>query len=81
MSYNGSMDFGLLGDYDAMHDLDAFGEMVDDSLKEMVTAAKRRRASNGQAKPRPKRAAKNTQKTSSSGTGKPGPQSKTKSAQ
>ena len=36
MSYNGSMDFGLLGDYDAMHDLDAFGEMVDDSLKEMV---------------------------------------------
>ena len=36
MSYNGSMDFGLLGDYDAMHDLDAFGEMVDDSLKELV---------------------------------------------
>jgi WS/DGAT/MGAT family acyltransferase len=58
MSYNGSMDFGLLGDYDAMHDLDAFGEMVDDSLKELVTAAKRRRASNGRAKPRPKRAAK-----------------------
>ena len=33
MSYNGGMDFGLLGDYDAMHDLDAFGEMVDDSLE------------------------------------------------
>ena len=32
MSYNGSMDFGLLGDYDAMHDLEAFGAMVDDSL-------------------------------------------------
>ena len=26
MSYNGSMDFGLLGDYDAMHDLEAFGD-------------------------------------------------------
>ena len=71
MSYNGSMDFGLLGDYDAMHDLDAFGEMVDDSLKEMVTAAKRRRASNGQAKPRPKRAAKK----------KPAAKKKAKSAQ
>jgi diacylglycerol O-acyltransferase len=71
MSYNGSMDFGLLGDYDAMHDLDAFGEMVDDSLKEMVTAAKRRRASNGRAKPRPKRAAKK----------KPAAKSKAKSAQ
>ena len=71
MSYNGAMDFGLLGDYDAMHDLDAFGEMVDDSLEELVTAAKRRRASNGQAKPRPKRAAKK----------KPAAKSKAKSAQ
>ena len=52
MSYNGGMDFGLLGDYDAMHDLDAFGEMVDDSLTELMDAAKRRRASNGRAKPK-----------------------------
>ena len=50
MSYNGSMDFGLLGDYDAMHDLEAFGEMVDDSLQELMTAAKKRRSSNGRAK-------------------------------
>ena len=41
-----------------MHDLDAFGEMVDDSLNELVTAAKRRRASNGRAKPKPKPAGK-----------------------
>jgi diacylglycerol O-acyltransferase / wax synthase len=54
MSYNGSMDFGLLGDYDAMHDLDAFGDMVDDSLQELVTTAKRRRAANGRAKGKPK---------------------------
>jgi hypothetical protein len=45
--------------------------MVDDSLKELVTAAKRRRASNGRAKPRPKRAAKK----------KPAAKSKAKSAQ
>ena len=55
MSYNGSMDFGLLGDYDAMHDLEEFGEMVDDSLTELMTAAKQRRASNGRAKPKPPR--------------------------
>src|SRR3954454_292649 len=54
MSYNGSMDFGLLGDYDAMHDLDDFGAMVDDSLRELLDAARQRQASNG----REKRAAK-----------------------
>ena len=32
--------------------------MVDDSLEELVTAAKRRRASNGRAKPKPRAAAK-----------------------
>src|SRR5215212_1996086 len=50
MSYNGSMDFGLLGDYDAMHDLDEFGAMVDGSLKELLDAAAKRRGSNGQAR-------------------------------
>ena len=49
MSYNGSMDFGLLGDYDAMHDLDELGEMIDASLAELVKAAKARQRSNGRA--------------------------------
>ena len=53
MSYNGSMDFGLLGDYDAMHDLEDFGAMVDDSLTELLDAAKKRRRSNGQTKQQP----------------------------
>jgi diacylglycerol O-acyltransferase len=53
MSYDGSMDFGLLGDYDAMHDLEDFGAMVDDSLTELVEAAKKRRRSNGQATQKP----------------------------
>jgi hypothetical protein len=43
------MDFGLLGDYDAMHDLEDFGAMVDDSLTELLDAAKKRRRSNGSA--------------------------------
>jgi len=57
MSYNGSMDFGLLGDYDAMHDLDDFGAMVDDSLRELLDAARQRQASNGRAKPAAKKRA------------------------
>jgi diacylglycerol O-acyltransferase len=39
MSYNGGMDFGLLGDYDAMPDLDAVGEMFLAARDELVTAA------------------------------------------
>src|SRR3954467_4613309 len=39
MSYNGSIDFGLLGDYDAMPDLDDLGDALRDSLAELVDAA------------------------------------------
>jgi diacylglycerol O-acyltransferase len=45
MSYDGGMDFGLLGDYDAMPDLERFGEMLSESLAELVEAAGE--ASNG----------------------------------
>jgi diacylglycerol O-acyltransferase len=41
MSYNGQMNFGLLGDYDAMPDLDAFGEAIETSLAELVSLARR----------------------------------------
>ncbi|HEY0344334.1 MAG TPA: WS/DGAT domain-containing protein, partial [Solirubrobacteraceae bacterium] len=41
MSYNGQMNFGLLGDYDAMPDLDAFGEAIESALAELVSAARR----------------------------------------
>src|SRR4051794_2017382 len=40
MSYNGSVDLGLIGDYDAMHDLDEFGDDVGLSLTEMLEAAR-----------------------------------------
>jgi diacylglycerol O-acyltransferase / wax synthase len=39
MSYDGGMDFGLLGDYDAMPDLERLGEMLSESLAELVDAA------------------------------------------
>ena len=39
MSYNGRMDFGLLGDYDAMEDLESLGDALRESLEELVVAA------------------------------------------
>ena len=39
MSYNGRMDFGLLGDYDAMDDIEDLGEALRESLEELVEAA------------------------------------------
>jgi WS/DGAT/MGAT family acyltransferase len=41
MSYNGQMNFGLLGDYDAMPDLNAFGEAIEACLAELVARASR----------------------------------------
>jgi diacylglycerol O-acyltransferase / wax synthase len=48
MSYNGRMDFGLLGDYDAMPDLDAVGDALRGALEELLTAAR------GQERPKPR---------------------------
>jgi len=39
MSYDGGIDFGLLGDYDALDDIAALGEYVEASLAELVAAA------------------------------------------
>jgi len=39
MSYNGRMNFGLLGDWDAMPDLDDFAEDIAASLEELAHAA------------------------------------------
>ncbi len=66
MSYNGNVHFGLLGDYDAMADIETFGGHLEASLEELLQAArkatrseKRRSAdgrSNGAKKPAAKRA-------------------------
>ena len=41
MSYNGKVDFGLLADYDAMPDLDAFADHLQESLDELLAAARK----------------------------------------
>jgi diacylglycerol O-acyltransferase len=40
MSYNGKVDFGLLGDYDAMPDVERVGELLEESLEELLGAAR-----------------------------------------
>jgi WS/DGAT/MGAT family acyltransferase len=54
ISYNGGIDFGLLGDYDAMPDLDRFATYLDEARRELVDAATAT-ASNGQRASSPKR--------------------------
>jgi diacylglycerol O-acyltransferase / wax synthase len=40
MSYNGKVDFGLLADYDAMPDVDRVGELIRESLEELLEVAR-----------------------------------------
>jgi diacylglycerol O-acyltransferase / wax synthase len=43
MSYNGGLDYGLLGDYDAMPDIDLVADGIEASLAELLAAARGRR--------------------------------------
>ncbi len=53
MSYNGSIDFGLLADYDALPDLDEIVEGIEASLEELLVAARTRKGAAGAtARPR-----------------------------
>ncbi|MEA2212942.1 MAG: diacylglycerol O-acyltransferase / wax synthase [Solirubrobacteraceae bacterium] len=45
MSYNGGLDFGLLGDYDALPDLDVITEGITDSLAELLAVARGEKSS------------------------------------
>ncbi len=40
MSYNGKLDFGLLGDYDAMPDIDTVGRLIEETLDELLEIAR-----------------------------------------
>jgi diacylglycerol O-acyltransferase len=40
MSYNGKLDFGLLGDYDAMPDIDTIGRLIEETIEELLEVAR-----------------------------------------
>src|SRR3954451_12591107 len=52
MSYNGKLDFSLLGDYDAMPDIDLLGEYVEEALEELLVAAGRPSSRGRTSRPR-----------------------------
>ncbi len=63
MSYNGKLDVGLLGDYDAMPDIDDLAGLFAESLAELLEAARRAQAGAGpksgaKGRPKPKSGAK-----------------------
>ncbi len=43
MSYDGGIDYGLLGDFDALPDIDVFADGIDAALDELLDAARGRR--------------------------------------
>ena len=55
MSYNGNVVIGLMGDYDAMADLDDFGEFVRESLEELLEEARRQKPEGARSRTAAKR--------------------------
>jgi diacylglycerol O-acyltransferase / wax synthase len=49
ISYNGKVEFGLLADYDSMPDLEALAGYLEDSLAELLKAARKRTAAEARA--------------------------------
>ncbi len=64
MSYNGQVDLGLLADLDALPDLNVIAEGIEESLQELLTAARRK-----QGRASPKRPRKRAPAGRSSGPG------------
>jgi WS/DGAT/MGAT family acyltransferase len=61
MSYNGNVVIGLMGDYDAMADIESFGRYIEESLDELLEEARSRQpgsngAANGGKRAKPKAA-------------------------
>jgi len=49
MSYNGQMNFGLLGDFDAVSDIESIGENIQQELNALVTLARESAAASAQS--------------------------------
>ena len=50
MSYNGQINFGLIGDFDAMADLDGFGLELEAAIAEISAATPKVKSRKGKAK-------------------------------
>jgi diacylglycerol O-acyltransferase len=73
MSYNGQMNFGLLGDFDAMHDIDSLGVRIADELALLVSLAQGESAPKPPTPPRPRRGSPSPNRRSSRPQANAGP--------
>jgi diacylglycerol O-acyltransferase / wax synthase len=67
MSYNGGIEYGLLGDYDALPDIDLIAQGIDGALAELLAAAR------GKAARPPGSGARRTAAATTNGQGNGGP--------
>ena len=72
MSYNGRVDFGLLADYDAMPDVDVLAQLVEESLDELLAAARAVEGSGSAGRAAARSGAKGKAKTASRSDGADG---------
>jgi WS/DGAT/MGAT family acyltransferase len=85
MSYNGGMNFGVIGDYDELPDIDVIAESIEDALAELVSLARRERPAKrprqrtSQPRARAGAARRRTARTAPAAT-EPAPASATESA-
>jgi hypothetical protein len=73
MSYNGAIDIGLLGDYDALPDIQVIADGIEASLQELLEAARSRNSSNGAATAHRKPAADARRAVEANGSSSPAP--------
>ncbi len=76
MSYNGGLDFGLLGDFDALPDIDVIAEGIAISLDELLTTA---RGGSDKRKGKPAKAAAKSQAAPKKSSRPPAPGNDSKS--
>jgi hypothetical protein len=67
MSYNGAINFGLIGDYDSMPDLESIGLDLEAAIAELSAAVPKRKRAAGKA---PQRAKKSAAKAKGNGAKK-----------
>jgi WS/DGAT/MGAT family acyltransferase len=73
MSYDGGIDYGLLGDFDALGDIEVIAQGIDATLTELLEAARARPAEAEQATPPAPRAAVHPRDNGATGPGGPAP--------
>jgi diacylglycerol O-acyltransferase len=67
MSYNGGLDYGLLGDYDALPDIDVIADGIEASLQELLAAAKVRSSSAANGGDKSRKGAEKSEKSRNGG--------------